>query len=112
MTDVRLFARNETEEFRAVFTPWSVPHFLVGMAAKERGVPFWWFQLLHGAYEAKDFYRNKFHDEKNSTVNSLGDHAVATVGHCIASKNTNSWTWTVLYAASWAGATFLGDSIG
>lgn len=108
----KLYAMHEDEEVDAFLTPWSIPHFLVGAAAKERGLSFWAFELLHGLYETKDYMQNKADLTKNSLFNSLGDQAIGTVGHLIVSQNPNSYKWTLLYTLSWLTAVSLGDRIG
>ena len=107
-----LFSVKETKEDPAVLTPWSVPHVLVGLAAKERGIPLGWFFMFHGMYELKDAYENYMDIQHNSHVNSLGDQAVATIGHLIGKTNTKSYVFTTLYIASWVGCVALGDRIG
>ena len=109
---VQLFANKETSEEPALLSPWSVPHFLVGMAAKERGIPFWWFELGHLMYELKDQAANLTGESQNTLLNSVGDQAVATVGHMVASTNHKSYVWTILYVVTWLGAVALDDQIG
>ena len=109
---VQLFAIKEEEDEPALLSPWSLPHFLVGMAAKERGVPFWWFELAHLLYELKDQAENYTGKIRNSFINSVGDQAVASLGHVVATRDRNSYVWTMLYVASWLGAIGLGDEIG
>ena len=109
---IQLFANKETDKDPALLSPWSIPHFFVGMAAKERGVPFWWFQLGHGLYEMKDQYEHIKQIQHNTLVNSLGDQAIATVGHVVGKTNTKSYLWTTAYILSWLGAIYLGDAIG
>ena len=112
MPETVLYANSETEEQSAFLTPWALPHFLVGCAAKERGLPFWWFELGHVAYEAKDYWQNTKDIAKNTLVNNIGDQVIATLGHLMVSKNPKSYKWTILYVLSWAAATALGDRIG
>ena len=108
----QLYSNKETDDEPALLSPWSVPHFLVGMAAKERGIPFWWFELGHLLYELKDQAENYTGKNHNTLLNSVGDQAVATLGHVVATRNRNSYLWTTLYVVSWVGAIALGDRIG
>ena len=105
---LRLWQIKETENAHALLTPWAIPHFMVGLAAKERGIPFWWFELGHALYEAKDQFVNGRGENMNSLWNSIGDQGIATLGHLVASTNPTGYKWTVLYV----GAIVLGDRIG
>ena len=109
---VNVFAKKETAEEPALLTPWSVPHFLLGMAAKERGVPFWWFFVGHALYELKDQVDRDRGGNQNTLENSIGDQAIASLGHVVAARNLHGYIWTALYIASWVGAVALGDEIG
>ena len=109
---VQLFANKETADEPALLSPWSLPHFLVGMAAKERGIPFWWFELGHLLYELKDQAENYSGENQNTLLNSVGDQAVATLGHVVGTTNRRSYVWTTMYVLSWVGAVALGDRIG
>ena len=109
---LRLWTIKETEENPAFLTPWAIPHFLVGMAAKERGIPFWWFELGHALYEAKDRVEHHRGVNLNTLANSVGDTVVATIGHLVASRNPSGYKWTLLYVGSWITAITFGDSIG
>ena len=108
----QLYSNKETDDEPALLSPWSFPHLLVGMAAKERGIPFWWFELGHLLYELKDQAENYTGKNHNTLVNSFGDQAVATLGHVVGVRNRNSYLWTTLYVVSWVGAIALGDRIG
>ena len=112
MPKIIFYANQESDEESAFLTPWSLPHFLVGAAAKERGIPIGWFELAHLMYEGKDYFENVRDIAKNSLVNSIGDQAIATLGHLIVDTNTQSYKWTILYVVAWVGATALGDRIG
>ena len=96
----------EEDNIEALFTPWSAVHVLSGMAAKDLGIPFWWFEGLHFMYEAKDYK-----EEIGSLTNSIGDQISGTVGHYLGYKTTNK-TFVWLYVLGWGGAVFLGNSIG
>ena len=109
---VKLIAQKETEDAHALLSPWSIPHFFVGMAAKERGIPFWWFELGHALYELKDQIDMHNGGIRNSLMNSIGDQVIATLGHAVATTNRNSYVWTTMYVASWLAALSMGDHIG
>ena len=108
---MNFFAITETDDQTAVFTPWSTVHLLSGCAAKEWKVPFWWFQLGHAMYEAKDQLRNVQEVYKNSFINSVGDQLAGTAGWLAVSPK-KGYKYTILFIASWVGAISFGDRIG
>ena len=108
---MNLFAISETPDEDAIFTPWSTVHFFSGAAAKEWHVPFWWFQLGHAMYEAKDQLGNVQGDYNNSFINSMGDQIAATSGW-LAIKPQKGHRFTILFVTSWVAAISFGDRIG
>ena len=109
--NIELIGLSETEETDVIFTPWSLAHLAAGSAAKELGIPFWYWEAIHGAYEFKDFIVNEHGDILNSFANSAGDQIATSLGHYFASGKTG-YTMTFLYLASWAALTAMGDSVG
>ena len=106
---VTFVAWKETETGDVVFTPLSLVHVASGAAAKDLGIPFWWFEGLHFMYELKD---QTIQDEyNNSLANSVGDQLSGTLGHLLG-KNTQSNTFVWLFAAVWGGAILLGENYG
>jgi hypothetical protein len=110
MVQTQIIGITETEETDVIFTPWSFVHFLSGGAAKELGIPFWQWEIIHALYETKDIFFDHNGDVMNSFANSLGDQLIATVGHLV-SKNTKM-TWTLSYIATWTLLIALGDRVG
>jgi hypothetical protein len=106
---MKFLAWKEAQGEDVVFTPWSIVHVASGAAAKDLGIPFWWFEGLHALYEIKDQTSND--DIKNSLANSVGDQISGTVGHLIG-KNTKSNTFVWLFVVVWCGAIFIGDDYG
>ena len=109
---MKLFGLAESEDDEVLFTPWTIPHILIGAAAKERGIPFLWFELGHFLYELKDQIENKRQNQLNTLANSIADQAAATVGHLTVKTNTSRYFWTTLYVGTWLAAVAMGDSIG
>ena len=109
---MKLFGLAESDDEEVLFTPWTIPHILVGAAAKERGIPLLWFELGHFLYEVKDQVENQRQNQLNTLANSIADQAAATVGHLVVNTNTSRYFWTALYVGSWLSAVALGDSIG
>ena len=105
---MELYGLEETEEEDVLLTPWSAVHFLSGMAAKDLGIPFWWFEGLHALYETKD---QMTVPKTNSFINSVGDQITGTLGHLAGSRTKNHiYVW--MYAAGYALAVFGGDRFG
>ena len=113
MRGKQFIAAAETPEMDVLITPWSVVHFGVGGAAAQIGMGFWWFQLLHVAYEMKDNILTQRDDSEyyNSTYNSVGDHIIATLGFWVGRTNKN-WHWKTLMVASYGTLAIIGDQVG
>ena len=111
---MRLFAAKEEEDNPAFLTPWSIPHFLAGSAAKEIGIfNLLWWEILHGAYEVKDQIMNNTEGgNKNSLFNSIGDQAVTTAGWLLVNRKGYVGKWTLFFLGSWVAAVTLDDDIG
>ena len=106
---MKLVAWEETEGNSVLFTPWSLIHVLSGMAAKDLGIPFWWFEGLHALYEIKDQTQIP---KTNSLLNSIGDQLSGTAGHLL-SYETKHKTFVWLYVIAWSGMVFVGgDTVG
>ena len=116
--EYKIIGWQEKENETAIFlTPWSLVHFLGGMAAKQTQLfsPFWWF-MTHGAYEAKDQVARDKGIMYNSFLNSVGDQTVAMVGFYVAPSSPDMsllWVWAgSLVFASIMEDTSAGDWIG
>ena len=94
-----------------IFTPWSLVHFLFGGAAKQLGVPFLWFEAIHGAYEFKDQFNRELYGHYNSFLNTLGDQTSATVGYIVCPSSTNQ-TFVWIFIGSTVLAWLTEDKIG
>jgi hypothetical protein len=79
----------EDDPFVLVITPWSMVHFLSGSAAKQLGMSFKWFWLLHLGYEVKDQIKRETGEVYNSFVNSVGDQMIGTLGHILTPQNSS-----------------------
>jgi hypothetical protein len=106
---MKLLGWKEDETTDVVFTPWSIVHIASGAAAKDIGLPFWWFEGLHLLYEVKD--QTATDEYQNSFVNSVGDQVSGTLGHLIA-KKTHSHAYVWLFLALWGGAVVIGNDYG
>ena len=110
-----LFAISETNSADVLFTPWSLVHFACGGVAKQAGIAFWWWQLAHGAYEAKDFLVQQTNSSQgelyNSIWNSVGDQSVTTLGWYLG-KHTSIQNWSIGLGASFLTMVALGDRVG
>ena len=100
--EYRAYALAEEKNKPTFVTPWSLVHFMSGGVAKEVGMRLLWFELLHGAYELKDWVIDRSGTgNKNSLFNSVGDQAVATVGWLVGKKTGKLGLWSVGFVASW-----------
>ena len=110
--DLGIFAWQESATKPSFLTPWSLVHFLAGAAAKEAGIGFLNWELIHGAYELKDQIVNLRGDVLNSLWNTVGDTASTTVGHMVAKQKGKLGMWSLGFVVSWAGVVSLGDAYG
>ena len=112
MTDkIEIFAMSEDGDRVVLITPWSAVHYFSGAAAKEIGIPFDWWFMLHLAYEVKDQILNELGGEHNSFLNSMADQAFASAGHILSFK----WgriNYTITFLAMLLGGVALEDFVG
>ena len=108
---IELIAMSE-EGGRVVFiTPWSIVHYIAGAAAKEIGIPFEWWFMLHLLYEIKDQILDELGGEHNSFLNSMADQAFTSAGHLLSFK----WgriNYTITFLAMLLGGVALDDMVG
>ena len=106
---MKLIAWKEEEGTDVIFTPWSLVHVASGAAAKDLGIPFWWFEGLHLLYEVRD--QTADDDYNNSLINSVGDQISGSIGHLVG-KKTHSHAFVWLFVAMWGGAILIGNDYG
>jgi hypothetical protein len=113
MREKKVVGLSETTEHDVLLTPWSAVHFGVGGVAGQLKIGFWWFQIIHGAYEVKDFLVTKQGDMElyNSTYNSIGDHITATLGWFLG-RNYTSFYWKTMLVGSYGTVAILGHRVG
>ena len=102
--------REDKNKTAILVTPWSMVHFLSGMAAKQTKLftPFWWF-ATHAVYEAKDQVATEQDIIYNSFLSSIGYQAAAMLGFYVADYSAQVpllWVW----AGSLAFAYIMEDS--
>lgn len=78
-----IIASQDTRNNPALFTPWSIVHFLSGVVAKLLNVDFRIFLFLNILYESKDLF---FSSEENSWQNSIADVLSGILGYYTSSK--------------------------
>jgi hypothetical protein len=113
MRKKKLIGPSESTEHDVLITPWSAVHFGVGGVAGQLNIGFWWFQMIHGAYELKDFWVTQQGDSEyyNSTYNSIGDHTIATLGWFLGRSYKNFY-WKTILVGSYGTVAVLGDKVG
>jgi len=103
----------DTRNNPVLITPFSLVHFLSGVAAYLIIVDYFkinlkngflvWF-IIHGLYEVKDcyktYYSNKEGDQVNSCYNSVADHVFGMLGFLFAST-LSSTNLKILFVYYW-----------
>ena len=107
----KLVATAETEEWDVFLTPWSLVHLACGGVARQAGIGFWWWQLAHAGYEAKDFLLTQNGEQYNSLYNSVGDQLVTTLGYYLGKHGTLK-TWGFGLAGTFTTMILLDDRVG
>ena len=110
----RFLAVSETETTDVFITPWSLVHVASGGVARKVGIGFWWWQLLHGGYEMKDFWittTGGAGEQYNSLLNSAGDQLVTSLGWYLA-KHGSEETWYLALGATFLTMVALGERVG
>ena len=90
-----LIGRTDSEKQPVVLTPWSLVHLAVGAATKQY-LSFWTAEFAHAAYElvgSQKVFNSLGYDvrERSSTLNSVGDQLVFTVGRFL--PKSRLWPW-------------------
>ena len=92
---MKFFAFYDVPNEPAIFTLWSVIHFLAGTAGKQFGLSLGAFFALHGFYEMKDVLTTT----TNSVENSVADQACATLGHILGPSSGSGFIMAWIIAA-------------
>ena len=109
---MNLFGLIEGKTDPKIFTPWTLTHLLAGASAAEIGIPFWYWEMIHAAYEFKDYVMNSEGDVLNSFPNSIGDQVATTAGHLLAPNSHYPGKFSILYMFTWAILTYAGEEVG
>ncbi len=98
---VSIFGIREDEgEGPVLLTPWSVVHFLSGMAMKSLGLSSGEAFTVHAVYEVFDMYKREVGIEYNSSLNSVADQAIAMLGHYTAPRGDHSLPYFALFGGA------------